>query len=78
MLRLYDKEAAILFNEIELEKDIFDYIKNVSISNEEQMAVIEYDDYGESRILIWNIAIPADVIDMNDSNYFSSSVYNEL
>lgn len=78
MLRLYDKEAAILFNEIELEKDIFDNIKNVSISNEEQMAVIEYDDNGESRILIWNIAIPADVIDMNGSNYFSSSVNNEL
>ena len=42
------------------------------------MAVIEYDDNGESRILIWNIAIPADVIDMNGSNYFSSSVNNEL
>lgn len=78
MLRLYDKEAAILFNEIELEKSVFDNIKNVSVSTEEQMAVIEYDDNGESRILIWNIAIPADVIDMNESNYFGTSVSSGL
>lgn len=70
ILRLYDKESAILFNQIMLDKEVFDNIQKVSVSNEQQMAVIAYKDKDLTKILLWNIAIPTDVIDANVGIYY--------
>lgn len=70
ILRLYNKNLAILFNQITLDKNVFNNIQKVSVSNEQQLAVIAYKEDKETKILLWNIAIPTNVIDANASVYY--------